>query len=91
MSASIRGTGNDPSRAALERLIRQGVATGQLKTIVVEVRERHGRWLISIPDVAGVQASARQRNEIQTVARALVASTLQVPAHFFDLHLRFPD
>jgi hypothetical protein len=85
----MAGRGRDPYRAALERLVREGKAAGQRKTFVAKVDEAQGNWLITVPDIPGVQGRVGKRSEIESAARALIASALEVPPHFFDLHLRF--
>jgi hypothetical protein len=91
MPSFMAREGDDPYRAALERLVREGAATGRRKTFVAVVQEGQGNWLISVPDLPGARCRVAKRSEMESAARALIASELQVPAHFFDLHLRFED
>ena len=76
-------------REALARQVREGAAAKMLTTIVVEVMEHGGSWTVGVPEIPGVEARATRRQDIEPAARAAVARALQVPYHFFDLHMRF--
>ncbi|MBJ7596882.1 MAG: hypothetical protein JF888_09895 [Candidatus Dormibacteraeota bacterium] len=78
-------------REALERQVRQGVARKNLTTFLIEVQPRHGSWIISVPEIPGLQCRAEKRQDIQPTARAAIAAALRVPQHFFELHIRLWD
>jgi hypothetical protein len=78
-------------REALARQVRQDAAARKRTTIVVEVRERSGYWMLGAPDIPGLEARATRRQDIEPAARAAVAAALQVPNYHFDLHMRFRD
>jgi hypothetical protein len=78
-------------REALAGRVRQDAAARKRTTILVEVRERSGHWTIGSPEIPGLEARATRRQDIEPAARAAVAAALQVPNHYFDLHMRFRD
>ncbi|MBJ7599063.1 MAG: hypothetical protein JF922_13405 [Candidatus Dormibacteraeota bacterium] len=78
-------------REALARQVRMDAAGKRLTTIGVEVREHGGSWSLAVPELPGVDARATRRQDIEPAARAAIAAALQVPYHFFELHMRFRD
>jgi hypothetical protein len=78
-------------REVLARQVRLGAAAKNFPTFVIEVREHGGSWTLGVPDIPGVETRASRRQDIEPAARAAIAAALQVPYHFFKLHMRFRD
>lgn len=76
-------------REALARQVRQSAAAREMMTFLVEVEEQTSSWRLSVPDIPGVEARARRRQEIEPAAMSAIASALAVPQRLFRVHLRF--
>jgi hypothetical protein len=76
-------------RAALARQVRDGAASKNFRTFLVEVEEQDSSWSVRVPEIPGVQAQVNKRSGISPAATAAIASALEAPYHFFHVHIRF--
>jgi hypothetical protein len=52
------------------------------------IAERAGDvWFISVPNVPGALASTRRHDQIEAIARVVIAQALQVPQDSFDIDI----
>jgi hypothetical protein len=87
----VMSSNDSARRAALARELRQRTATGQRRTFQVQVQEGQGWWRITVPELPWIQTGAHKRSDIGPAARNAIASALQVPPYFFDLHFHIED
>lgn len=64
-------------RAALARQVRHDAAAKNFTTFMVEVREQSGSWLLSVPDIPGLQERVHKRQDITPGATGAIASALE--------------
>ena len=76
-------------REALARQVRQSASAGETMIFQVEVEEQSSSWRLTVPDIPGVEARARKRQEIEPAATTAIAAALAVPQRYFRVHLRF--
>jgi hypothetical protein len=76
-------------RSTLAARVRQAAAARKPMTLMVEVQEHSGSWSMSVPEIPGLQARAGRRQDIEPAARAAIVAALEVPYHYFDVHIRF--
>jgi hypothetical protein len=76
-------------RSNLAGRVRQAAAAKKPMTLLVEVREQSGSWSMRVPEISGVEARAGRRQDIEPASRAAIAAALEVPYHYFEVHIRF--
>jgi hypothetical protein len=76
-------------RSTLAGRVRQAALARKPMTLQVEVREQSGSWSMRVPEITGVEARAGRRQDIEPAARAAIAAALEVPYHYFEVHIRF--
>lgn len=62
-----------------------GGSTDENRTFSVRAERAGGIWFISVPDVPDALASTRQQDQIEGIARGLIARALDVPAASFQV------
>ena len=76
-------------REALGRQVRESAAARDAITFLVEVEEQSSSWRLTVPEIPGLEARARKRQEIELSALSAIATALAVPQRLFRVHLRF--
>jgi hypothetical protein len=67
---------------------RGGRSTNQRASYDTVAEKAGDIWFISVPNVPGALAATRRHDQIEAIARVVIAQALQVPHDSFDVDIR---